>query len=65
MAVVAGFVGMKEAIDDIRTEHVGEAIHRALTNPGGTSLEAITESCKKMTQSIGDGFSAINETPGR
>lgn len=56
---------MKEAIDDIRTEHVGEAIHRALTNPGGTSLEAITESCKKMTQSIGDGFSAINETPER
>ena len=52
---------MKEAMDDIRAEHVGEAIHRALTNPGGTSLEAITESYQKMTQSIGDGFSDINE----
>lgn len=59
--LVAAVSGINEAISEIRIEAVGQAIHDALANPGGVTLDELASSFSDTVHSIGDGFSYISE----
>ncbi len=59
--VVALIVGIKEAFNEIRVEEIGNSIKKAFSNPGGISLEEITNQYTNTIQKIGEGFCNITE----
>lgn len=59
--VVGAVKGIHDAFEEIKAEKIGNAIHDALTSPGGTPIETISGNFKTAMQSISDGFSAVNE----
>lgn len=62
IAGVAGAImGINKAMDDIKAETIGNAIKNALTNPGGTPIEDLTNEVTEKISSIGDEFSRISE----
>lgn len=59
--VVGAIKGINDAFEDIRVEKTGNIIKEALTNPGGTPLEELTNSYKDLINDIKGGFDEINE----
>lgn len=60
-ALVAGFMGVKSAMEDLVDENIGINIRDAFVNPGGTPIESIAEKFKNVVNEVGDSFSRINE----
>lgn len=58
--VIGAVKGIHDAFEEIKAEEVGNAIHDALTSPGGTPVETISDNFKSAMQSISDSFSVVN-----
>lgn len=61
VGLVGAIKGIHDAFEEIKAEKIGNAIHDALTSPGGTPIETISDNFKSAMQSISDGFSVVNE----
>ncbi len=59
--VVAAIKGIGDAFDEIHAENIGNAISNALSNPGGVTLDSITNSYRNLCESISIGFEQIGE----
>lgn len=62
--LISLFSGIGEAINQIETERFGENVRKALTEPGGVSLDEIVTQYSGLMQKISDGFSIISEESG-
>ena len=61
VGVVGAISGIKSAFDEIDAKKAGDAIHDALSSPGGTPVGELTDNVVKSIDSIGSGFSRISE----
>lgn len=65
VAAIAGLVGaiagVKDAMDEIIDEKVGEAIYDAFSNPGGVPIDTVVSNFTDSIEEAGKGFSTISE----
>lgn len=65
VAAIAGLVGaiagVKEAMDEIIDEKVGDAIYDAFSNPGGVPIDTVVSNFTDSIEEAGKGFSTISE----
>lgn len=59
--VIGAIKGINDAFDEIDAENVGNAIHDALSNPGGTPISEVAQTVSESISSIGDSFLTISE----
>lgn len=62
--LVAAFLGVKDAIEEIDAQKAGEDIRAALSNPGGVPVEDLTQNVVNSMEAISDSFSLISEKSG-
>lgn len=65
VAAIAGLVGaiagIKDAMDEIVDEKVGEAIYDAFSNPGGVPIDTVVSNFTDSIEEAGKGFSTLSE----
>lgn len=59
--VVAGIMGINDAMKQVETESIGNSIKNALTVPGGTPLSELSAGFATVMEGIGGSFSIITE----
>lgn len=59
--IVAAIKGINDAMEEIRADIYGEAIHDALATPGGVSISDLTDGVVESIGNIGSQFSTLSE----
>lgn len=59
--VIGAITGVKEAMDEIVDEKVGDAIYDAFSNPGGVPIDTVVSNFTDSIEEAGKGFSTISE----
>lgn len=60
-ALVGAIVGIGTAMEEVEAERFGEIVSNALTNPGGISLDEISNQYTNLMGAISEGFSQITD----
>lgn len=59
--VVAGLTAVRDSIREIDAKNAAQDIANALSNPGGISIEELSEGFSKSIEEISDGFDELSE----